>query len=308
MAPPVTEFDNIQGLVRSGYGRLDEAVFLLLRIQDATAAKAWLRDASAISSGSVSRITTAAHLDTPQDNALHIAFTAYGLRALGLDEASILAFSREFHDGMASEAAVQEGRPRRLGDLGTNAPEHWIWGAGADVPDALLMLYSKSGGLTSYLARVEAEIAAGFTIDGRLPTTFKAVGDGDRMEHFGFIDGISQPVIDWNGARSPGGGQELEYGNLITPGEFLLGYANEYGLFEDRPLLTPEQDPLQILSDAVDEPGKRDLARNGSCLVLRQLAQDVGGIWIFSRRMTPSIRAPRWRRQWSAAHLKPAIR
>lgn len=129
MVSPVTEFDDIQGLVRSGYGPLDEAVFLLLRIRDATAAKSWLRDASAISPGAISRITTAAHLETPQENALHIAFTADGLRNLGLEDEIILAFSREFHDGMASQAATQEGRPRRLGDLGTNAPEHWIWGA-----------------------------------------------------------------------------------------------------------------------------------------------------------------------------------
>ncbi len=287
MVSPVAEFDDIQGLVRSGYGSLDEAVFLLLRIRDATAAKAWLRDASAISPGSVSRITTAAHLETPQDNALHIAFTAHGMRNLGLQDETVLAFSREFHDGMASQAATQEGRPRRLGDLGTNAPEHWIWGGGADVPDALLMLYGKSGGLAAYLARVKAEIAGGFAIEMELPTTFKAVGDGDRVEHFGFIDGISQPLIDWKGVRSPGAGQELDYGNLITPGEFLLGYVNEYGLFEDRPLLTPEQDPLHILSEAADEPGKRDFARNGSYLVLRQLAQDVGGFWSFLAAQDP---------------------
>src|ERR1700736_2222346 len=101
MAPPVTEFDDIQGLVRSGYGPLDEAVFLLLRITDQVAAKAWLRDAAS-SAGPICRITTAADLNTRQDNTLHIAFTAPGLRNLGVEEETILAFSREFHDGMAS--------------------------------------------------------------------------------------------------------------------------------------------------------------------------------------------------------------
>jgi len=34
MASPVTDFDDIQGLVRSGYGKLPEACFILLRIAD----------------------------------------------------------------------------------------------------------------------------------------------------------------------------------------------------------------------------------------------------------------------------------
>ncbi len=42
MAQPVSEYQDIQGILRSGYGRLDAAVFLLLRITDPGAAKAWL--------------------------------------------------------------------------------------------------------------------------------------------------------------------------------------------------------------------------------------------------------------------------
>jgi Dyp-type peroxidase family len=283
MAHPVTEFDDIQGLVRSGYGRLDEAVFLLLRIIDAVAAKAWLR--GVVSPGGL--ITSAADLGTHQENALNIAFTAPGLRGLGLAEDLARAFSREFHDGLATEAAMEEGRPRRLGDLGANAPGNWDWGAASDVPDALLMLYGQSGGLAAFVARVKSDIAAGFAITRELPTTFKVVGDGDRVEHFGFIDGISQPTVDWQARRNPGSHDEMEYGNLITPGEFLLGYANEYGLYEDRPLLTPEHDPGGILAEAEDEPGKRDLARNGSYLVLRQLRQDVGAFWSFLSEQDP---------------------
>jgi Dyp-type peroxidase family len=283
MARPITEFDDIQGLVRSGYGRLDEAVFLLLRIADTDAAKAWLRGLVSPAGG----ITTAADLATHQENALNIAFTAPGLRRLGLPEDLLSAFSREFHDGMASKAAAEEGRPRRLGDLGANAPENWEWGARSDAPDTLLMLYGQSGGLAAFVARVKADIAAGFAITRELPTTLKIVGDGDRVEHFGFIDGISQPAVDWNARRNPTTHDEMEYGNLITAGEFLLGYANEYGLYEDRPLLTPGDDPGGILAEAEDEPGKRDLARNGSYLVFRQLRQDVGGFWSYLSERDP---------------------
>jgi hypothetical protein len=42
MAQPVSEYQDIQGIVRSGYGGLEEASFLLLRITNLREAKAWL--------------------------------------------------------------------------------------------------------------------------------------------------------------------------------------------------------------------------------------------------------------------------
>ena len=80
---------------------------------------------------------------------------------------------------------------------------------------------------------------------------------------------------------------DLEYGNLIAAGEFLLGYENEYGLFTQRPLLDPALDPEDILSPAQDDPGRRDFGRNGCYLVLRQLEQDVAGFWQFLRQESP---------------------
>ena len=284
MAQPVTELSDIQGIVRAGYGSLVEAVFLLLRITNASEAKAWI---GASLSGSAMRVTSVADLQTKLDVALQIAFTAVGLRNLGLGSDVVAGFSLEFQDGMASAVAVATGRSRRLGDIGANAPANWVWGAHQDIPDALLMLYAAPGGLAALLARVKADIAAGFAITRELPTTFKVANGADRLEHFGFIDGISQPAIDWKAERNPGGQIEMEYGNLVAPGEFLLGYSNEYGIYDDRPLLGPEQDPSGILHPADDQPGKRDLARNGSYLVFRQLSQDVRGFWQFVGAQDP---------------------
>ena len=42
MTTPDSEFADIQGLLWSGYGPLKEACFLLLRVTDAAAARAWL--------------------------------------------------------------------------------------------------------------------------------------------------------------------------------------------------------------------------------------------------------------------------
>ena len=61
------------------------------------------------------------------------------------------------------------------------------------------------------------------------------------QEPFGFTDGVSQPRIDWSGEREPDTTADLDYGNLLAAGEFLLGYRNEYGLYTDRPLLDPSE-------------------------------------------------------------------
>jgi hypothetical protein len=84
MAHPITETDDIQGLLKTGYGPLTEAAYLLLRVQRPEAARAWLR---------ATPPTSIADLDTHVPSALHIAVSAPGLRALGFNEAVVRAFS-----------------------------------------------------------------------------------------------------------------------------------------------------------------------------------------------------------------------
>jgi len=90
------------------------------------------------------------------------------------------------------------------------------------------------------------------------------------MEHFGFTDGISQPIIEGLGKTEPAA-------DVIKAGEFLLGHPNEYDLYTSRPTLAPSADPRNHLASAVDQPSRKDLGRNGSYLVFRQLEQDVQG-------------------------------
>src|SRR5205823_7679477 len=73
---------------------------------------------------------------------------------------------------------------------------------------------------------------------------------------------------------------QLGYTNVAALGEFLIGYRNEYGKITDRPLLEPDAATTDLLN-AEDTPAKKDLARNGSYLVMRQLEQDVRGFWKF---------------------------
>ncbi|HEY4031202.1 MAG TPA: hypothetical protein VGM25_12710 [Caulobacteraceae bacterium] len=261
MPAPVTELDDIQALAKAGYNPLPDACHLLLRVKDAKAARAWLK---------AFRPTVIADLKTRVKSAVHIAISAPGLRALGVEEAVIGGFSQEFVDGMAADPA----RSRRLGDVGANAPAGWAWGGAGAEPHLVLLLFAEADGLGPLRAAlVNTAFEAAFT------HTELSTARRDGREPFGFLDGLSQPVVDWAGKRTPGGLPDLDYGNAITVGEFLLGYPNEYGLYTSRPLI--RRDPARLLPEAQDAPGWFDLGRNGSYLVLRQLEQDVDGFRSF---------------------------
>ena len=268
MTAPIDEGADIQGLLRAGYDSMKEACFILLSVTEATAARAWLATAP---------VTTVRHLERRIATALHVALTATGMRALGVAEGVITGFSAEFISGMAGD----EGRSRRLGDVAVNAPSGWRWG-GAREPHVLLMLYAESG-LDEWRQHIEtASFRQGFAILEILQTS-----NMNGKEPFGFTDGVSQPRLDWSAVRRPGTSADLEYGNLLSAGEFLLGYPNEYGLYTDRPLLEPNQPGAQALPSAEDDPARRDLGRNGCYLVFRELAQDVRGFWRFVAAQTP---------------------
>ena len=177
------ELGDVQGLVRFGYKHLTEACFLLLRVKDPAAARAWLARAP---------VTSALKTDRLPETALHVAFTSEGLRALAVAPDLCAAFSAEFVAGMASDAA----RARRLGDVGASDPGKWLWGAGERVPHVAVLLYAEPGRLARWEQEIEAQCAAGFVRIERLSTS------GTQLkEPFGFDDGISQPEVDWERER-----------------------------------------------------------------------------------------------------------
>ena len=261
---PELDFDDVQGLVRFAFGKMHRAYFYLLRVKDVGAARAWLLNA---------HITTARELKPPPATALQVAFTTDGLKAFGVPSDAMAGFAPEFLSGMAGD----ESRSRRLGDLGKNAPGEWRWGAPDRTPHLAVMMYGQEGAMDACEAEFKGPSwDAAFEVLERLETSH--LGD---VEPFGFVDGISQPVIDWEGKRKIHGDQ-LQYSNVASLGEFLLGYSNEYNEYTDRPLLDATSKGTADLLPALDQPQKKDLGRNGTYLVIRQLEQDVRGFWQFA--------------------------
>ncbi|HLL72882.1 MAG TPA: Dyp-type peroxidase [Pyrinomonadaceae bacterium] len=271
------ERSDMQGIVMSGYGHLPCASYVLLSVADGARARGWLGRLTA-------DITTA---EVKQEGtSINIAFTVRGLARLDLHDGTLATFSRAFREGMATEH-----RSRILGDAEDNAPSNWDWGGtDANAPDILLMLFGcEEAALDELIGRLRAGFAEGGISE------LRALGAGrqsDSHEHFGFADGIGQPAIE----GSPQAEKALPK-NIIKPGEVLFSYQNDYGKPADGPLVAPALDPQNLLPDAppIDDtqtasttttPIQRDLGRNGTYLVFRQLAQHVSKFWLFLDKAT----------------------
>ncbi len=187
----------------------------------------------------------------PTGDAVNLALTATGLAKLG---APLGGFPAEFVQGM-----VTPHRSRLLGDEGDGAPAGWAWG-GPSTPtvDAGLLLYARDDASLAalYEAHRRRWTEHGLVEVGKLDTT-----DLDGFEPFGFRDGVSQPVIEGLSKTGPAW-------NTVRAGEFVLGYPNEYGLYTGGKAFS------------------HGVGRNGSYLVIRQLAQDVAGFRRFLEQAT----------------------
>src|SRR5215468_3790920 len=84
-----------------------------------------------------------------------VAFTFNGLRALGVDEASLATFPEEFRQGMAARAEV-------LGDTGANHPERWVGGLASPDLHGIVILFAKDVSERERCVREHQQYAAQF--------------------------------------------------------------------------------------------------------------------------------------------------
>ena len=247
------EKDDMQGILVSAFAHLPCVAYSLLRVVDRGAARRWLSEVVPLVTSAVAK---------QEGWSFNIAFTLEGLEALGLPAESSATFPAAMHDGGMTSAH----RTRILGDHGANAPEHWEWGGtGTDPVHVLLLVYgvdesARDDRLTSLVPTADSGVVEVVTLRAGRPK--------NAREHFGFLDGVGQPVVAGSGRTKTQFDRTRHY-TEIAAGEFVLGYCNEDNALPLSPTL-----PSAAMAD-----GLLDLGKNGTFLVFRQLKQNVAGFW-----------------------------
>lgn len=255
------ELADIQDIV-IGYRRLPHARYLFLHLGPAEKARHWL-------AGVAGQITTADRSRTSTAPALNVGLTWAGLAALGLAEQTLYSFPEEFRMGMACRA-------QQLGDIHANHRRHWDGaGPGSTLLHAVAIVHAATpDDLDQKCKQVRYDLAGygevvheedGHRLGDDDPGSTGGKQDKSRSrEHFGFVDGLSQPVVE--GLRSDTAAVERLPGQGVLPkdgtwrplraGEIILGYPDEEDVLPASP--TPPA-----------------LGRNGTYLVYRKLHQNV---------------------------------
>ena len=117
MTLAAVDYGDVQGLVRYGYAHMTEARFLLLRIKDPRAARAWLRAAP---------VTPATRTVPRPETALQVALTRDGLETLGVPAGVLARLLRRVphRAGGRGEPLAPAGRhrPEQPGGLAVGRP------------------------------------------------------------------------------------------------------------------------------------------------------------------------------------------
>jgi Dyp-type peroxidase family len=298
--------EEVQSLVFRGLPTHPYMVCAAITFGDDQARRAWLQD---LSRPERSPITYGEQPDIEGRTATFVAFSAQGIAKCldgddrSLTSATMATFPPAFRLGMGNRARV-------LGDSGTSDLKQWRWadvdrggdGAGPDANDkavdALLLVYGSNVG--ECRAVVDAHTRTLKLEKPRLvitQPTAKSARAGTRgapgsrqespmYEHFGFRDGISQPVISGSQREAA----STNPADVVAAGELILGYVNSSGYRPPAITLPAERDGDDFLeTDSPDFPARfprfaesrdsdrRDFGRNGTFLAVRQLAQDVDG-------------------------------
>ncbi|MBC7726625.1 MAG: Dyp-type peroxidase, partial [Microbacteriaceae bacterium] len=207
---------------------------VLLRVEDAALARAWLASAPASSEAAAAGL----------DPVTSVALTFPGLVALGLPASQRQKFPREFIDGMEARAGI-------LGDVRgnhplawTRPPRNWVNGAQAapvgapvDLATVHVLIQLRTVGRAGetgigqlVLPRLQAAILALGFGTGLAVLAVQAghslpprQGEPQPRNKFGYVDGVSQPVV---AAATPA---PQTWRDEVRPGELFLGYANDRG-------------------------------------------------------------------------------
>lgn len=190
---------------------------------------------------------------------------------------------KAFKEGLASRAVEFLKDPKD--DAAEGNPKNWVLGRLGNEPEVVIIVASDSEDeLHREVQRIEESIYADRAITGeRLPSGLRIIykQPGATLppplvghEHFGFLDGISQPGIRGRVSADPADvltprqnpndpTQGKPGQKLVWPGEFVFGYRRQSA--------EPDPNPPQIADEGPV------WAKDGAFLVVRRLRQDVAG-------------------------------
>jgi len=263
------QVSEVQRLALWGNG-FQCSLHLLLQIQDAEKARSFLADQL--------RQDLLAFADRPKDDlrpAVSIGFTFHGLTALRLPDFYLDELRKKtpaFCEGAFSRAAI------RLGDSGAGAAEHWEEQFVPDRAHVLISIHATNRELRESTAKRLASCVGADGFEGWSRRELEAehlTEDPDRREaHFGFVDGITQPRIEFD-SRFPGGPTPASIYGLHRAGELLLGYLNDeqFDRWDDG------ETPVEVAG----------FFRNGSFAALRKIEQNVEGFETFVRTQAEKL-------------------
>ncbi|KAJ7113170.1 fungal peroxidase [Mycena epipterygia] len=235
--------DNIQGDVLIGMKKNKE-VFFFFSIANATSFKKKLKkDILPL----VTTTTQLLNVSSQPTTALNIAFSHTGLLALNVSDTL----------GDTAYTAGQLANIAALGDPGT---ANWVpQFIGTNIHGVILLASDTVDNVNATLATVQSALGDSITEIYTLQAAARP-GAEQGHEHFGFLDGISNPAV--SGFQTPLPGQAV-----VAPGEILVGETGD-SLLTSRPAW----------------------AKDGSFLAFRQLKQLVPE---FNKFLTDNpIRAP----------------
>lgn len=306
MGRPLDRAD-IQGNVIRAYGRYSFPVarYVFLRITDGAAGRRFVEAVRP-------RITCGADWGEKPKVTLNIGFSFFGLWALGLPTRTLQALPFEFVEGMRARAHILGDRDGGLTEdqaRGWDAGWDPIWrdnapGTADEVHVWISMNAQVVPGTDQPVPELEAQmqwlrdlcadldqkvrIIARHGIDGdqeyqSASAIFRTLPDGRRvptpLEHFGFTDGIGDPVFE--GQLDPAEERERVIGRgkwmgrktgwqPLATGEFVLGHPDE------AQELPPTAPPASFM-------------RNGTFMAYRKLHQNVGTWRDYFARQAPQV-------------------
>jgi Dyp-type peroxidase family len=337
---PVLSVDNIQGNILTGFMK-SHRILLFLRVDAKKTAgfKLWLKSqipfvATSAEVIAFSRLFKAIRKRRAREGAvkstwMNITFSFEFLTRLNPEADQFT--DRAFREGLAAHS-LELGDPAS-GDFSAG---NWLVGGPNNQADVMLIIEADDRcDLLEEFSRIQDSIDAmvddeGLRVDNGISVLFKDEGANlpppiSGHEHFGFLDGVSQPGLrgllsndktdvltlrqtqDARDVPLKKGapiktGQGKPGQDVLYPGEFVFGYplqTRDPDPKFDGPNATPGPDSL--LARPNPDPGESgpvggkvgpDWAKDGSFLVFRRLRQDVGGFHRFLRDTAQALDVP----------------